>query len=55
MKTADYLRRQAAELRARARDTADTDLVRQLEELARACEKLAAEMANGHDRPKPGP
>ena len=49
IKTAAYLRLQAAELRAMAKDNPSHDLRRELEALAAHCEKLAGEiLGNGH-------
>jgi hypothetical protein len=40
----DYLRAQAAELRARAREAEQTALARELQELALVCEHVADEI-----------
>ena len=56
MTTPDYLRRQASELRALARDNPHDEIRRELEKLAEQCEKLANEMSgNGHDKRTEGP
>jgi len=50
MKVADYLRRQAAELRAMAAILTDAGARAKVEELAASCEKLANDMqGNGKD------
>ena len=50
MKVADYLRRQAAELRTIASILTDAEARAKLEALAASCEKLANDMqGNGKD------
>ena len=40
----DYLRAQAAELRARAQEAEEAAIARELQELATVCEHVAAEL-----------